>query len=140
VWYWNEPQVTFNNPLYFFNGAGPPIGSPVLPGALGVSGGRVVLKSKKVGETLGFSVDFISSLAPEEIISSASVTASVYSGVDPNPQFIVLSTPTITGSVVSQGITGGVLGTIYELLYKAITSLNQAIEISAFLAVVPDLP
>ena len=140
MWYWNQTQVKFNNPLYFFNGAGPPIGLPVLPGALGIAGGRVVLKSKKLGEVVGYPVDFISSLGVAETISSATVTASVYSGVDPNPQFIVLGAATITGTIVQQGITGGVLGTIYELLYAATTSLNQLIEISAFLAVVPDLP
>jgi hypothetical protein len=140
VWYWNQTQVTFNNPLYFFNGAGPPTGLPVFFGALGVSGGRVVLKSKKVGETLGYPIDFISTLAASEVISTAVVTASVYSGVDPNPSFIVLGTPTIQGTVVQQGITGGVLGTIYELLYAVTTSLNQLIEISAFLAIVSDLP
>jgi len=140
MWYWNEPQVTFNNPLYFFNGAGPPIGLPVLPGALGVSGGRVVLKSKKLGEIVGYPVDFISSLGTSETISTATVTASVYSGVDPHPEFLILGAATITGTVVAQGISGGVLGTIYELLYSATTSLNQFIQISAFLAVVPDLP
>jgi hypothetical protein len=139
VWYWNDTRVTFNNPLYFFNGAGPPAGLPVLHGALGISGGRVVLRSKKVGETLGYPVDFISSLASGESISSAVVSASVYAGVDPLPANIILSTPTITGSVVAQGITGGIMGTIYELLYAATTSLNQVIEISAYLAVEPDL-
>ena len=100
----------------------------------------MVLKSKKVGETLGYPVDFSSSLGPTETITVAGVTASVYTGVDPNPGALIFGVATVSGNIVNQGITGGVIGTVYELLYTVQTSLHQVIEISAFLAVEPDLP
>lgn len=139
MWYWNDTTVFFNDSRYFFNGAGPSSAIQVKFGTLGVAGGRVMLKSKKVGETVGYPVDFISSLAVGETITSSLVTASVYTGIDPNPSAIVLGSTTTSGTIVNQGITAGVMGTIYELLYKVVTSLSQTIEISAFLAVVPDL-
>lgn len=139
MWYWNDTSVLFNNPGYFFNGATPIPPVQVGFNTLGVSGGRVVLRSKKVGETLGYPVDFISSLAPGETINTSIVSVSVYAGIDPNPSAMITGTPTQSGTVVNQGITGGLLGNIYELLYKVTTSLNQTVEISAFLAVEPDL-
>lgn len=85
------------------------------------------------------SANFISSLQVAETITTASVSASVYSGNDPTPSAILSGSPTISGTTISQLVTGGVLGTIYELLYTANTSLAQSIQISAYLAVIPDL-
>lgn len=104
-------------------------------------GGHLSLKSKKVSETTFTSppFDFISSLQPTETISTANVTASVYSGLDPNPAAVVSGSATISNTQVLQLTTGGVLGVIYELLCTITTSLGQTIAQSAFLAIVPDL-
>jgi hypothetical protein len=104
---------------------------------------RIVLPSKRQGETVyvpptGF--NFVSQLAVGETIENATVTASVYTGVDANPSAIVSGAATINGTVVMQLITGGVLGVIYELLCKIVTSLGQTIEQSGYLAIIPDLP
>jgi hypothetical protein len=53
---------------------------------------------------------------------------------------MLVGTATVSGTIVDQMVTGGVLGTIYELLAKATTSLGQVLELPGFLAVVPDLP
>lgn len=98
------------------------------------------IPAKLTGTTLNFPVDFISRLGVGETISSASVTMSVYSGTDPSPQSMVSGSATISGSVVTQLFTGGVLGVIYEALYGVVTSLGQTPEIPAYLVVIPDLP
>ena len=100
----------------------------------------MIIPSKKLGETVFVLVDFISQLGPGETIVSAFCTCSTYTGVDPNPSAVIDGAATVSGTVVSQLTTGGVLGTIYELLATANTSLGQVIELSGYLAVVPDLP
>lgn len=102
--------------------------------------GRITLPGKYLSEAVFARFDFTSQLAVGETISSASVTASVWSGTDPSPSAIVSGAASISGAVVRQLIIQGVLGVVYELLCTAITSLGQSIEISAYQAVVPDLP
>jgi len=85
-------------------------------------------------------VDFISRLSSGETIASASVAASVYSGTDPNPSALISGAASVNGSQVTQLVTGGALGNIYELAYTAITSLGQTLVITGYFAVVPDLP
>jgi len=104
---------------------------------------RVVLPSKRLGETVVVppgGIDFTSQLQPSETISSATITASVYSGTDPNPGAIVSGAASVSGTVVSQKITGGVLGVIYELLFVLLTSAGQTIEVAGYLAITQDLP
>jgi len=117
----------------------PPI-PPVPPFNPGQYGDRVILQAKKLGETVFQSIDFISKLGANETIVSAVCTCSVYTGNDPNPSAVIFGVPAISGTIVNQLTTGGVLGTIYELLAKAVTSAGQTIELSGFLAIVPDLP
>lgn len=95
---------------------------------------------KKQGETVNRPFDFISRLGPNENLLSAVVFASVYSGTDLNPQAIIFGSASITGTIVNQGLTAGVLGVVYELLCKVTTSLGQTLEISAFWVIEPDLP
>jgi len=117
----------------------PPPG-PISRGAgLGIYGGRVILPPKKIGETVAEPADFISRLSGTEIINSCSCVASVYTGVDPNPSAILVGAAVFSGTVVTQTVTGGVLGTIYELLYVVNTSQNQRLELAAYLAIIPDL-
>lgn len=104
---------------------------------------RVIFPSKRLGETIipnPSPFNFTSQLAVGETISSATVTASVYTGVDANPSAIISGSATISGAVVSQKITGGVLGVIYELLCAAVTSAGQTIQLAGYLAIIPDLP
>lgn len=101
---------------------------------------RVELPPKSVGETRTYQFDFESSLAFGETISSQVVTATVYSGEDATPSAIVDGAATASGSVVSQSITDGEEGVIYDLTCTVETSLSQTLQLSGYLAIVPSLP
>lgn len=104
---------------------------------------RIALPAKRSGDTVILppgGVDFSSQLNVGETITSASVTASVYSGTDNNPSAVVSGAASINGNVVSQLFTAGVLGVIYEVLFKIVTSLGQTITVPGYLAVIQDLP
>lgn len=102
--------------------------------------GRADLPSKLAGETKVFTFDFSSSLSTGETISTQVVTASVYSGSDAAPSSLISGLATASGAVVSQKITGGTLGVIYELLCTITTSLGQTLLLSGYTAVVPEVP
>jgi len=93
----------------------------------------VLLQPKQLGETQTYHFDFISRLATNETISSQSVAATVYSGVDPSPSSIISGAATASGTIVSQNITGGVAGTIYKLVCTAITSAGQTLQLVGYL-------
>lgn len=102
------------------------------------SGGRIILPSKKSGETVTVNFDFASKMnltSTTETISTQSVTASVYSGTDATPSAIISGAASASGTVVSQNITAGTAGVIYILLCNITTNLGQTLQISALLAV-----
>lgn len=100
---------------------------------------RSVQPAKSADATLLYQWDFTSLLQPSETISNAFFSVSVYSGDDDFPSDILSGSPSISGSVVSQLITGGVLGTVYSVDCNALTSLSQDIIISSFVSIIPDL-
>ena len=102
---------------------------------------RVRFKSKRIGETVFLkpSFDFISALAPTETLLTAVVVATVYSGVDPNPSAIISGSAAISGTQVTQLVTGGVSGTIYGLVCTVTTSLGQTLNSAGFFSVDPPL-
>lgn len=102
-------------------------------------GSRVTFGAKYAGETVLLPFDFTSRLSPGETISTEAVTASVYSGSDPTPNGIVQGAPSVSGAIVKQAITGGVVGVVYELLCTVTTSLSQTLELSGYLPLVTDL-
>lgn len=112
---------------------------PVFFGQPTIKGGRVILSSKKPSEAIIEQVDFISQLGPGETLLTAVCTCSVYTGVDANPSAMISGVASIGGTIVSQLVIGGVLGTIYEFLATVTTSLGQKIELAGYLAVIPDL-
>jgi len=103
---------------------------------------RVTLPPMPVGAIQNVTFDFTSQLAVGETISTKAVVASVYSGTDAAPTGIVSGSASASGSVVTQLITmvGRTVGNIYELMCTITTSVGQTLKISAYLAVVPDLP
>ena len=101
---------------------------------------RITLQPKLAGETRNYAFDFASGLASGETISTKVVTATVYSGTDASPSSIVSGAASSSGSVVTQAITGGVVGVIYELLCTITTSTGQTLLISAALAIIQELP
>ena len=99
---------------------------------------RIIFGSKLSGETAIHTFDFTSRLTSAETISTASVTASVYSGTDATPSSVVSGSATISGKTVTQPLTAGTEGGTYLLVCQITTSLSQTLELSAFLTVVPD--
>lgn len=101
--------------------------------------GRAIFDPKLLGETKVISFDFTSDLAIGETISTQTVVATTYSGTDASPSSIISGGASVSGAVVSQKVTGGVLGVMYELLCTITTSAGQTLQKSGFLAVSPDL-
>lgn len=103
--------------------------------------GRLIFNPKVASTTmiLNPEFDFISVLEPSETISSATVTASVYTGYDSNPSAILSGAPIVSGTTVKQYVTGGVTGTIYGITCTIRTSLGETMTQSGFLAIDPVL-
>lgn len=78
-------------------------------------------------------------LGAGETISTQSVAASVYSGTDASPSSIISGSASASGAVVSQKITAGVVGVLYELACTITTSAGQTLVLTGYLAVLPDL-
>lgn len=118
----------------------PPIPPPSSLFGSGRYGGRVILPPKRSGESVTYIFDFISSLGPAETILTQVVMSATYSGTDPSPTAIISGTAAAAGTQVAQRITAGVLGVIYKLLCTITTNLGNTIELSAYLAIIPDVP
>jgi hypothetical protein len=131
---WSTQHIISQTGAKPFNPPLPPAGFSVID-----SGGRVVLSPKKLGETKLIPMDFISKLGVGETILSASANIGVYSGTDPSPGAMLLGPIGVSGSIAAQYVTGGVVGTVYELLYTVVTSAGQTLELSGYLSVAPDL-
>ncbi|MHB8413931.1 MAG: phage fiber-tail adaptor protein [Acidiferrobacteraceae bacterium] len=101
---------------------------------------RVALAPKLVGETATYTFDFLSRLAVGETISTQVCAATVYSGVDASPSSIISGSATASGSVVSQNITAGVAGVIYQIVCTITTSASQTLLLQGYLAVLENLP
>ena len=99
---------------------------------------NVSFPPKLYGVTKKVTFNFISELAPGETISTATVAATVWSGNDPTPSGIVSGAASISGTTVTQTITGGVIGTIYKLLCTITTSAGQTLQGWGLLAVLAD--
>lgn len=100
---------------------------------------RIIIPPKMQGAVDTIVFDFASLLGIGETISTKSVAASVYSGTDASPSSIISGAASSSGTQVSQLITGGVVGVIYKLLCTITTSAGETLQLSAFLAVVPDV-
>lgn len=101
---------------------------------------RVTVPAKFVGETRNWLVDFTGLFSSSSAtITDQIVQVSVYSGVDTNPTVVLSGAASHSGLVVTQALTGGVAGVIYYLTCSVIGSAGEVIEVSAFLAVVPDV-
>lgn len=118
-----------------------PTTSPLPPSGLGVKHmGRVLLDPAKVGEAVNVPFDFISGLNPGETVISAGTNATLYSGVDANPQAIITAAATVSGSIAFQKVTPTITGNIYDLRCTAVTNQGQILSLEGYFAVVPGLP
>ena len=89
-------------------------------------------------ETRLESFDYISRLGLTETLTSATATATVWIGTDASPSSVISGSASISGTVVTQGITGGIDGCIYLITVTAYTSLSQTLIIQSLLAVQAD--
>lgn len=101
---------------------------------------RVEFPPKLSGEVYNVTFDFTSRLAVGETISTQTVAASVYSGTDSSPSSLISGSASASGAVVTQKITGGTIGVIYELKCTVTTSASQTLVLAGLLAVVSDIP
>jgi hypothetical protein len=80
----------------------------------------------------------LSLLPAGQTISGATVTATVWAGVDASPSSILSGLPTVSGQTVTQKLVGGVAGVIYKLRVAATASDGSVPVLVAYLAVVED--
>lgn len=102
--------------------------------------GRADLPCKLTGETKTYPFDFSSEIGSGVTLSSPVVTAAVYSGTDASPASIISGSASASGAIVSQKITAGVTGVIYELTCQVATSDGQTLQQVGLIAVVPKAP
>ena len=93
---------------------------------------------KRTGETITLTFDFKKLVGTGETISSAEWQVEVVEGVDAAPGDMESGAPSISGLLVSQLITGGVVGNTYRMICRATTSANQIIDGTALLEVADD--
>lgn len=79
---------------------------------------RIIFDQKAVGETKPYVVNFSDRLQFGEAINGAAVAVSVFSGTDPSPSNMVSGNATYDSSGnVTQLLTGGIVGTIYNVVF-----------------------
>ena len=96
----------------------------------------IILAAKNPSATQIIAFNFLSQLSsPSETISSASVAISLWSGGTDNPPLSLSGAASISGTTVTQKVTGGTAGNIYQLKTTANTSLSEKLIMTAVLAV-----
>jgi hypothetical protein len=111
--------------------------APSAPASIVVRpGGRAIIAPQRPGEVAIVRFDFISSVQKTDAIVAQVVTASVYSGTDPNPENVIVGTATVNGTIVKQSIRGGLVGVTYALLCRCTTASGHNPEISAYLTII----
>ncbi len=99
---------------------------------------RVILDPKREAEIVTLPFDFASKmqLPFNDVLSAPTTTVVVWSGVDPNPSAMLVST-TASGSQVLPKVQGGIAGVIYLLKVVVQASLSGTLELDGLLAVLP---
>lgn len=103
-----------------------------------MAAGRQVGMPKKLGETITIPFEFASDLGAGETITSAQVTATVYSGVHASPQSIITGSESVSGTKVFQKVRAGVVGVQYTLKCEIHTSAGQVLDRTQYCTVIPD--
>lgn len=92
------------------------------------------------GEIVNLTFDYTGLLGFGETITSARITAAVYSGDDDNPANILNGALSIVGSKVQQRVSPPIPGNIYILTCAAVTNNAQSLKLQGYLAVLPEDP
>jgi hypothetical protein len=106
--------------------------------------GKLDWKPKTIGETVVRYADCTDELATGESVNVVTMTSTVYSGNDLNPQAIITGQNILNNyagvpAVVAVVLSAGVLGTIYQVVVTATTNLARVITKTAALAIKPPL-
>jgi hypothetical protein len=72
-----------------------------------------------------FNFNFSGALGSSETITSANCVVEVKDGVDASPSSILSGSPSISGSVVTQKITGGLNGVTYRVEMSATSNTGN---------------
>ena len=97
---------------------------------------NMIFEAKNPLDVKLYEFEFGDQLLFGEIITSAAVAASVYTGTDPTPNAIVSGDPIISGTKVQQLIEAGVDGVIYNLVATVNASGLHVYTKAASLAVI----
>ncbi len=83
---------------------------------------RTIWPAKDPAERLVATFDYHEEIDDGETIASATLTCTLLSGTDVNPDAVLYGTPTIAGGAVLQFFSGGVDGAVYILRCQATLS------------------
>lgn len=85
-----------------------------------------------------YSIDFINDVQTGETVVSATVSLTLFSGVDSNPNGHLQGTYTINNNtIVTQPIAGLLPNNVYSLNISAFTSLAYTVELYALIPCAP---
>jgi flagellar biosynthesis protein FliR len=101
---------------------------------------RVITQPKPASDTIKVTFNFLSQMAVGETIVTASCIATVYTGVDASPSSIISGVSSISGQTVTQALTGGIAGVVYQVVCTITTSTGQTLTQSTYLYVESNLP
>lgn len=99
----------------------------------------VLLPSKQVVDTISSIYPFQDVMTFGEVITGAVCSVIVYTGTDGNPSLILSGTPNFSSSgglSVTQNLTAGLSGVIYQIVCTVVTSLSNTFVKNAYLAVI----
>lgn len=91
---------------------------------------------KAASETRIIIADLASAMNAGDALSSATVTCSLWSGVDASPSSVISGSATVSGTKVTQKVTGGVEGNIYILTFSGVTAATATVKATMYLAIV----
>jgi hypothetical protein len=137
---WPVPKAA-PNPAYlraFWDDTFPQL-PPMPPAAPLGRTSRSILAAKDAALTYRERWDFISMLSPGETISSATLSAVLYSGLTDDATTLFFGSPATSGSIVTQTLTGGTPGQVYLLKCDVTASSGNEYTIFSLLSVLSSL-
>lgn len=96
----------------------------------------LVSPSKTAASIVTQQFNFIADLINGASISGATIDVEVLVGIDASPTDILDGSPTISGGVISQKLTGGVPGVIYQVTCFATLSNGNLPAIQTKIAII----
>lgn len=76
----------------------------------------LILPAKSQAEDIPVTFNFLDQLVFGEVITGATITIVVYSGIDPNPDAMIAGVPVVATPLVTVPIQDGVVGVIYTIV------------------------